>query len=340
MANFSLVVPSPDRDFEPPNSDELFAADILCWRAAQESLLNGSFDDDGVPINIVFDWRPIIDRLKHNNSVSSKLRLLTDEEDRSHLDYIFSAVEVPVEAFHSQAGDLSPIYVSTAGSLIQNFLYDFVLIMNLATPGCCNFYRAELRGGRLPSDVSLSNHYFEVTCFDGTDRRWPATTFVPLEDVVAWYSVIRCGISQVPASRLEKAVFALMHLVREDLSPSTIIWLFYALETLFDTRAGENFRVLRERIVKLLQLEPMREKQLSKRLRQLYDLRSSFVHGNLEVIHPLRGELFDPSFDKIYGELIDAADFGFALLVRSLQEIIKRRWREIEFSEVLTGKDW
>jgi hypothetical protein len=57
------------------------------------------------------------------------------------------------------------------------------------------------------------------------------------------------------------------------------------------------------------------------------------------VIHPLHDENLDPSVDEFYSRLADATELGFQVVLASLQEIIRRGWREPIFKEVLCGSE-
>ena len=77
-------------------------------------------------------------------------------------------------------------------------------------------------------------------------------------------------------------------------------------------------------------------KPLKRKLDDLYEYRSGLVHGGLEVYHPLQFEVLDPWVEKKYHRLMDVIDFGFAILLITLQTIIAKglastevyiRWR-------------
>lgn len=122
-----------------------------------------------------------------------------------------------------------------------------------------------------------------------------------------------------------------------DASPATLIWIFYALETLFDTKPGENFRALRDRIGLLLDPGGGHREDLVRGLRTLYDLRSAFVHGGLEILHPIGPNPGDEKGDELYKRVADACEFGFTLIACSIQALINRGWIEAQFQEVVVG---
>ncbi|PST62800.1 hypothetical protein C9E91_10985 [Rhizobium sp. SEMIA4064] len=224
-------------------------------------------------------------------------------------------------------------------AISEYFLHDFFLIVNLAAPGACNFYGTKIiqPEDRFAEQINLSNVLFESSILDARSDSWPKVGFLNLSEVIVWFYSIRSEMKLLPKNRMERVVFAMLHLCKAGISPTNVIWIFYGLETLFDTKIGENFRTLVSRIQLLLDLSEAEFKILKKKMRELYDIRSAFVHGGLEVIHPLQNEMLDKSVDEMTSRFIDTADFGFRILLASVQEIIRRGWREPNFREVLEG---
>jgi len=125
------------------------------------------------------------------------------------------------------------------------------------------------------------------------------------------------------------------HIAKTDLSLATIIWQFYALETLYDTQPGENRRALTHRIGLVLSPDDKQRAYLKKELRDLYDIRSGFAHGGREVAHPMNNEAVDQRVSEEYRKLMDASEFGFAVVLTSIQRLIGRGSSDFTFQEAL-----
>lgn len=227
---------------------------------------------------------------------------------------------------------------------VESFIYDVFLIMNISSPGCCSFHSARMRSRSdskrshyTDSSFALSDYSFDLATLDGYAGKWPRPRTLPVSHVIDWYRRTRVDTSQVPNNRMEKVPFALMHLAREEVSVNTVVWLFYALETFFDTRPGDNFRALVNRIGLWLSPNDHQRGLLKRNLRELYELRSSFVHGGRDVIHPLHNEAADQRVEKQYQELMETTEFGFAVLLASVQEAVLRGWTALTFTETVTG---
>jgi hypothetical protein len=206
--------------------------------------------------------------------------LLQKKKSLSPLEsYSVRPIEVKFEAkFYDSNGKSPTVYVS---GLIEYFLFDLFLIMNIAAPAAYNLYSAEVNRHNMivPNSLGLSNHLFETSFLLSKEQGGPKIDFIPAQDVINWFFSVRSEIRMVPQNRMEKVLFALLHIAKTGVSPNTIVWLFYALETLFDTKAGENFSALISRAKLLLQMTDKDTKILKKRMRELYNLRSAFVHG-------------------------------------------------------------
>ena len=117
----------------------------------------------------------------------------------------------------------------------------------------------------------------------------------------------------------------------------TVIWLFYAFESLLQTKVGENFSAIVSRLCLLLAATEEQARFVKKRMRALYNIRSAVVHGGFEVIHPMHDETLDFRIDDTYSELMKAADWGHAFLLAAIQQTIQNGWLFPHFSESISG---
>ena len=150
---------------------------------------------------------------------------------------------------------------------------------------------------------------------------------------------MRTGFGQVPDTPVERALFAMLHVCRSSGRPEDIVWLFYAFESLFQTRVGENYSALLERVCLLLQPDRTQEKVLGKNMRAMYDFRSAFVHGGLQVIHPMHNEVMDKRVEESYGKIIELSQYGTKLLLGCLQRYILENWREVRYKTTVEPKN-
>src|SRR5262249_21389384 len=129
---------------------------------------------------------------------------------------------------------------------IEVILYDLFIIMNISTPSSFDLYSAKIDSNNSITNqrIELSNARFEMSLLDSMEHGWPHINNIDIFDVRDWYLSSRRLLSMTPKGRMEKVLFALLHISRTHTSEMTVIFIFYALESLFDTKTGENFRTL------------------------------------------------------------------------------------------------
>jgi hypothetical protein len=145
------------------------------------------------------------------------------------------------------------------------------------------------------------------------------------------------GATQVPNNPSERALFALLHLAKLDGDLTSVVWIFYALESLLQTRVGENFGAIVKRLTLLLELGNNEIAILRKQMRVLYDMRSAVVHGGFEVIHPMNNDFLDKRASRVFGNILDAIEYGHAIVVAAIQQMVERQWLQLKFDEVIAG---
>ena len=232
--------------------------------------------------------------------------------------------------------------INLANSAVESYLHDCFLILNICAPGCCDFYQgALLKNGSLKNgsrtDISLSNVHFELALLGSFKSAWPKIRTLSLIQVVKWFDTIRVGVGQLPQNPMEKVLFALLHISKLDTSPMLVIWLFYAFESLLQTKVGENYSSLVRRMIALLELDEKQSKVLRGQFRNLYDIRSAITHGGFEVSHPMHNEVLDKRVDENFERLSDATEYGLTALVAAIQNTIVRGWKYPSFTEEMRG---
>jgi hypothetical protein len=233
-----------------------------------------------------------------------------------------------------------------ASELLRILLFHLFISMNLSAPGSFNPYHITIEGewerslGERSSargHFSLNARVFENALLDTPKRPWLPVDFLSFSEVQDWLLKVAPLGNMRPQNRGARCLFALLHLVKTEMGPVHITWIFHALESLFDCKPGEGFSKLVQRISMLLSLNTKQQALLRKSLRELYDYRSSFVHGGLEVVHPVREEGYDEAAEDMFDRNIQASDWGGMVIVSCLQNLIARKWKCPEFAERMSG---
>lgn len=327
------------------------AVDI--WKSIAPFVHERKYHHDGCDIRIQVNWEPI------HLLLAKELQDSLDEFSEPPPGYVKVITYVPMSPEEKEAASnayreksiLAHIEISGENKLsrqlwypeffMEMYLHDLFLMLNLAVPGSADFLYVTIRRPGYSTDNLRLSSYFWWDIYPNNKDSWPLLNAIDPEVVAAWYFRIRRGYGQVPETSVERAMFALLHICKSGGRPEDMIWLFYAFESLFQTRVGENFSALVDRLLLILLPNDEQEKQLRKQLREMYDFRSSFVHGGLKVIHPMHMENMDKRIDDQYLKINELSGYGSRLLLACLQRYIQNGWHEIRYRttvEPISGK--
>lgn len=307
---------------------------VRFWQNLPPALCTRSFVHEGCNIAVSVNWSPVRDLLVEQLETEIKF----DELKSSVTDDLWKVyrkdLQVPAKVEVTGENRLSN-HRWYPEFFVESYLYDFFVISNLALPGAADFFGAFVENVNLKQQqpLELTAFYLERAFRDPT--QWPSIAVLDPLQVAAWYDRVRNGFSQVPETPVERALFAMLHVCHSDGCPEDLIWLFYAFESLFQTKAGENFSAVLDRIKLLLKPDTDQEKKLRKGLRSMYDFRSSFVHGGLVVLHPMQHETMDQRVNEQYSETVDLTKYGIRLLLACLQRYIQENWTEVNYRTVI-----
>jgi Apea-like HEPN len=332
---FALIAPTWGRSISDEAWQTIEPAHIDVWKSAATLLGERRLTHGKIDYVVSIDWAPTL--RCHQRSYSA-MKYLENNTKRQPDDRFRRA------RFPSRPAKNGISVTATSGDgrglsgIIQSTIHDIFLVMNIAAPGCCDFYRASLIGERFEPDVSLSNVNFESALLVYLDSGWPTLRILKLQDAISWFDAVRQGTSQIPQNPMEQVLFALLHMSKIDISPMMVIWLFYAFESLLQTRVGENFSSIVRRLCLLLETNTQQSELLKKKMRALYDIRSAIVHGGFEVTHPMHNEVLDKRVNDAFGKLVECTNYGHAILLSCLQKTIEKGWRFPRFDETVRGE--
>jgi hypothetical protein len=307
------------------------------WHNVPKSLSRHEYDHDGCSITVDINWKPLTTRLRRDHALLRALREGRPPIKDWHTK-LWRPIRIRANVTVSGANDVSsrdwyPVF------FLETFVHEIFLIANLSVPGSADFYNASIAGSKRQHsrNVRLSAFSFDCGWSNSLDGEWPSLQALPREEVCKWFEALDIGYKQRAETGIERALYVLLHMARDDTKIDSVTWLFHGLEALVSTKVGENVSGLVRRLGVLLELDKPSQKRLNKRLRQLYDWRSSFVHGGYAVPHPTSSEVIDRSLDTHLMEIYQLSQFGASLLIATLQALIKRRIVELRFDEQLVA---
>ena len=324
IGRFSLNVDDEDGDLA------YLEQIVRMWELPRACLVSRAATHDGCQAVVRFDWAAVAMALAQQLQVSKLFRHSPQKLPPDWWEVYSKEVRVPVTVEIRGSNELSK-YDWYPDFFIENALYDLFVILNLALPSAADFRTVLLeQTGPTPHGPLLLSAYYLDDYF-ARSLPWPKLARLDLETVDSWYKRVRNGVGQVPETPVERAIFALLHICRSSGRPEDIVWIFYGFESLFQTRAGENLNALLDRIALLLEPNEEQRKYLKEQLRSMYEYRSSFVHGGLQVVHPMHSDSVDPRSQAKYGHIVDLSVFGTRLLVACLQRYVAENWLVVRF---------
>jgi hypothetical protein len=319
------------------NSDHSETIDPLIeqfWRKTPEMLRRREYVHKGCSIRVDVNWQRLANRIRSIDEVYGSVSTGGLAPNSSALRRVMRPLKIPAKVTICGENDISS-YQWYPTFFVEAYLHEVFLVANLAVPGSANFYSLTVTGQdeHLPAEVRLTQFAFENAWIDSLDGKWPTLQALPGEDVCEWFKALDIGYKQRAETGIEKALYVLLHLAKGDARIDSITWIFHGLEALVSTRVGESVSGMVRRLGVVLELDAREQKLLNQRLRKLYDLRSSFVHGGYAVPHPVNSEVIDRSLDGHMSDLYELTQFGAALLIATLQSLIKKRIVKLGFEE-------
>lgn len=299
-------------------------ASIRTWESACETLSSYTYTIEEGIVRIKTDLEPI----------HKAYKLYPQKQEKKILIKLW--VDVPeCEAKGPEASS------NLAFHHAEQFLYDLFLILNLSSPACFDLYNARFVEFEhwYRNKPTLSSSWLEFVWVESLQQGWPEINHIALNKVLSWYKNLELGNRQIAKTGVEKALFALLHVCRRDgFSPDSLMWLAHALESLYDTPAEAVSKHLRKRIFCVLNLPSDKQKAINKKINYFYDQPSAFVHGALQIAHPLENDILDSSIDDYQSQLIPAFRVAMSLTLATLQKLINEGWRIIIFKEMYSGE--
>lgn len=316
---------------------------IDCWKEVSKNLSAIDRDYMGVTFRFTFNWSSVVQRLEQTYDIYSRLigpdgvAIHSVMEEFGALDE-WTVVPVVVSSHQLRSSEKG-----LASHALAYALNDIFISINLALPSTCDFYSARLheiepsKGLVERGFEHLCNHKFDCAMMQAVDGKFPHFDTIPIADCVDWVKSAGDTTTKRATSPQKKLLYALLHFGNPASAESDIVWIFYILETAFDTKPGENFGALHRRICKLLQLVESDANDFKKKLRALYDLRSSLIHGGHEILHPDYMNLINSEDGQKGGKVRETLEFGRTLCIATIRQLARHGFKRLEFNEEIIG---
>lgn len=165
---------------------------------------------------------------------------------------------------------------------------------------------------------------------------WPPLHDLSIAQGWSWLASIGCIDSGIARNAVGRALAALSYTTPTTIdseSSLNLAWVLLGLEALYCTgNIG-----LREQLVAKSELVLGPRVENKKAFGAMYDFRSRLLHGDMDL--PLRYSTFNavPDFERHFDDLGDYEGLGLAVLISTLQVLIKNGWRGLTFQYGVNG---
>lgn len=290
--------------------------------------------------------KPSIELLLHNKrgKDSPKNFFPKKELDIAEVLKIGVKVHLPVEApnglgqedSHSPA-ELKSIFLCLIRNIFKKRVYDLFVIANLARVGSLEIHDSCLvqdgKKEKKPFQLNVSELRFALMF--AQEIGWPK--FHKLKIGRSWkWALQRPGFLEgFSNDATSRALNAFSHLFKLNDGPITLFWAIMGIEALYVRGREPKMEQVRERTQVLLGEQTSFKKKIS----GMYNFRSSFIHGDLDF--PGRNLLRDATseVESHDSALNEATSLAIAVLTATLQVLISRNWKGLEFSSTVRNSE-
>jgi len=237
----------------------------------------------------------------------------------------------------SSAEQVEELAASLVASDLDKLVGDLVLASAIALPGALHPSEVQCTlNGKEHSLREIGRGTIAEARAAFAKTGWPPLVNLPLPTTLAWLRGLPGFEVGVPIGHLGRAVAALSHLLSDaaEYGGPALMWTMIGLEALY-TRGREGLsEQLREKTQVLLGVP----ESDAKRFKGLYDYRSKFIHGGLDV--PLMYTPYDAvdAFMKSILDTYHAELTGIALLIATLQKMVTENRKDLKFHWVLESE--
>ncbi len=244
-------------------------------------------------------------------------------------------VDLEVMRSHTQEGfgglseaDLEGLALSVVESDAVCTIADVLLAAMIARPATFDTYAAGSGQGESVEHLAL-RFSLNTTCRDLADKyHWPPISDLPVRRVYSWLRRIDGFSESFGRGPLGRAVAAFSYVLSgSHQTEGAIVWPLIGLEALY----GRGKDGLERQIFEKSELFLGPRREFKKKFREIYDTRSRFVHGTVDM--PLVYSLFDaaPEYEQFHDQFSAVTDLAVAVLVASLQRLALEDRVDLEF---------
>ncbi len=215
--------------------------------------------------------------------------------------------------------------------LLLQRICNSIIVFNIAKPGLFHTGKGVLfKNGVKIHTIDRIFHRIELAMERNKEIKWPKIELLDLKQVWNWYFSNEKGIDELSTNPLERSLNAFSYLFNSsiDFRFDEIFWALVALEALY----CKGIYNLQGQLSEKTEIYLGKREEFKKEVSRMYDFRSKFVHGVLNIPNRFLYDDLSDNFYKFQGiEYSNAVDLAITILIATFQKLIKTNKFDIDF---------
>lgn len=218
---------------------------------------------------------------------------------------------------------------------LEKYLYDLFLITNISYPGCLCLSKGKilLNHKKLVKKIKrLYSPFAEIFINTATNRyNGPILQIIPLQKSWDWFLQRTNFFEGISQHAVDRALNALSFTINGN-NHEELLYTLIGLEALYNNN-DVNIKTIMQQIYLKTRMLLGGDLDYKKSLRFMYDVRSSFIHGNLNFCSKQNTDCYYEEFDEKYYK---ALTISLSVLIASIQKLILADANRIEENYSIT----
>lgn len=283
---------------------------------------------NGLEINFTINEKETNVKLKveeENNEEKKKLLILTMKINKEKYRY---SIENTLEKNNEKKEIIELCHVIRVFEEFEDQIRNFMIAVNIAYPGLLEV--SKINFGINSTFYCVRENRISSLLISVNEARidnWPKMNVIKIDKVWNWLKKREGFMRGMSTNAIERALCALSYIYNST-SYEDLFYTMIGIEAIYVRNKEGILQQIKEKTKALFGEPP----DYMKRLKHMYNVRSRFIHGELNFPLSYRMEIQTKEFCKFSDEEYwDSRNFAQAILVASIQQHILRDKEEIEF---------
>jgi hypothetical protein len=225
---------------------------------------------------------------------------------------------------------LKSYYLLLIQKLFEKRIYDLLVVANIARVGSLDLYNnCFIQDGRKSKSLhKLQAFHLRMAEMHAEKIGWPKFDGLTIAQAWDWGLQQKGLLEGFSEDATSRALNAFTHILSIKDEPLILFWAIVGIEALYVRGRDPKMEQIRERTQVLLGEQISFKKKIS----EMYNFRSSLIHGDLNFSGPYLLHDATPEIEKYDKALIESTDLAVAVLTATLQQLISKNWKGLSFS--------